>query len=104
MALDHRKILSKNTDAERISDYLSERRQSFFIGSLVSESKYVCWCPSRVCFRPLFFFLIYVNDIAENLLLSITRLFADDTSLAFSSSDVKDTKGILNHDLRMIAS
>ena len=49
------------------------------------------------------FFLIYVNDIAENL-LSITRLFADDTSLAFSSSDVKDTEGIWNHDLRMIAS
>ena len=49
------------------------------------------------------FFLIYVNDIAENL-LSITRLFADDTSLAFSSSDVKDTEGILNHDLRMIVS
>ena len=29
---------------------------------------------------------------------------ADDTSLAFSSSDVKDTEGILNHDLKMIAS
>ena len=31
-------------------------------------------------------------------------MFADDTSLAFSSSDVKDTEGILNHDIRMIAS
>ena len=30
-------------------------------------------------------------------------MFADDSSLAFSSSDVKDTEGILNHDL-MIAS
>ena len=48
------------------------------------------------------FFLVYVNDIAENL-LSITRLFADDTSSAFSASNVKDTEGILNHDLRMIA-
>ena len=40
--------------------------------------------------------------MAENL-LSITRLLADDTSLAFSASDVKDTEGILNHDLRMTA-
>ena len=31
-------------------------------------------------------------------------MFADDTSLAFSSSDVKDTEGILNHDLKMMAS
>jgi hypothetical protein len=29
-------------------------------------------------------FLLYVNDIADNL-LSLTRLFADDTSLSYSS-------------------
>ena len=30
----------------------------------------------------LLFFLVYVNDITENL-LSLTRLFADDSSLFF---------------------
>ena len=46
---------------------------------------------------------MYVNDIAENL-SSITRLFADDTSLAVISSSLADLEGILNHDLRIISS
>ena len=48
--------------------------------------------------------MIYVNDIADNLLI-ITRLFADDTSLAFLVSNVKYTEGILIiiSGLRMIA-
>ena len=44
---------------------------------------------------------IFVNDISENL-LSIARLFADDTSLSFSSKDLLDIEGI-NHDLRIIS-
>ena len=42
-------------------------------------------------------FLLYVNDISENL-LSLTRLFADDTSFFFSAANIQDIKGILNHD------
>ena len=46
---------------------------------------------------------MYVNDIVENL-LSITRLFADDTSLAFTSSSLADLEGILKYYLRIISS
>ena len=82
----------------------------FFIGyqiiyqklrSSVSEPKYTCTSvgvPQSSVLGPLFF-LIYVNDIAENLLIT-TRLFADDSSLTFSVSNVKDTEGIFNHDLK----
>ena len=49
------------------------------------------------------FFLVYVNDIVENLVSKI-RYFADDTSLAFTSSNLADLEGILNHDLRIISS
>ena len=56
--------------------------------------------PQGAVLGPLFF-LIYVNDLADNL-LSITRLFADDTSIASSSSNLMDIEGILNHDLRCI--
>ena len=48
-------------------------------------------------------FLLYVNGIVEHL-LSITRLFADDTSLAFTSSRLADLEGVLNHDLRITSS
>ena len=43
-----------------------------------------------------------MNDITENL-VSISRLFADDTSLARTTSNIDDLEGILNHDLRVIS-
>ena len=46
--------------------------------------------------------LVYVNDISEYL-LSISRLFADNTSLACSASLTANIEGILNHDLIMIS-
>jgi hypothetical protein len=46
---------------------------------------------------------VYVNDIVENL-LSITRLFADDTSLSCTTSNLDELEGILNHDLFLIHS
>ena len=44
---------------------------------------------------------MYINDIAESL-LSLTRLFADDSSLFYSAAIIKDIEGIINHDLRML--
>ena len=43
-------------------------------------------------------FPIYINDISEAL-SGIARLFADDTSLSFSSADPAEIKIILNQDL-----
>ena len=48
-------------------------------------------------------FLKYVNDVTESL-LSLTRLFADDSSLFFSASNPRDIEGILNHDLGLVSS
>ena len=42
-----------------------------------------------------------MNEISENL-LSLTRLFADDSSLFFSASNLRDIEGILNHDLIIV--
>ena len=47
-------------------------------------------------------FLIYVNDITEQL-LCLTRLFADDSSLFTSATDIHDIEGIINHDLIIIS-
>ena len=56
--------------------------------------------PQGSVLGPLFF-LVYVNDITENF-LSLTRLFADDSSL-FSATNIQDYEGILNHDLAVIS-
>ena len=46
-------------------------------------------------------FLVYINDISESL-LSLTRLFADDSSLVYSASNIYDIEGIINHDLQTL--
>ena len=46
-------------------------------------------------------FLTYVNDITDTL-LSITRLFTDDTSLATTTTNVEEMQGIINHRLSEI--
>lgn len=46
--------------------------------------------------------LIYVNDIAESL-TSVTRLFADDRSLAVSSRDKNHIEITINRDLEIIS-
>jgi hypothetical protein len=42
-------------------------------------------------------FLVYINDIGDKL-LSLSRLFADDTSLGYASQDEAQIKYVINHD------
>ena len=83
-------------------NYLEGRKQSVVVNSVRSRSLSVnAGVPQGSVLGPLLF-LVYVNDISENL-LSISRLFADDTSLACSATQIPDIEGILNHDLFMIS-
>ena len=84
-----------------IRNYISHRQQSVSVGSAKSLSRPVnAGVPQGSVLGPLFFF-VYVNDIIDNL-LSISRLVADDTSLACSASNFNDIEGIWNHDLDML--
>ena len=47
-------------------------------------------------------FLVYINDIAKQL-LSLTRLFADDSSLFYAAARLSDIAGIIIHDLIMLS-
>ena len=46
----------------------------------------------------LVFFIIYINDIADKL-VSLSRLFADDTSFGYSNQDTIQLKNVIDHDL-----
>ena len=80
-----------------IENYLSDRTQKVLIGSSMSNPKHTSVGVPQGSVLGTLFFLVYVNDIIDNL-LSITGLFVDDTSLALTSSNLADLKGILNHD------
>ena len=85
-----------------ISNYLSSRKQRVKINSATSSLLSVnAGVPQGSVLGPLLF-LVYVNDIAENL-LSPVRLFADDSSLIFSATNLKDIEGVINHDLSLIS-
>ncbi len=84
-----------------IINYLTSRRQKVFVSSSYSVEKHInAGVPQGSVLGPLLF-LIYVNDIAESL-VSITRLFADDSSLAVSNSDSAVIETTLNSDLRTV--
>lgn len=84
-----------------LENYLSNRKQSVLLNDVISSSLPVtAGVPQGSVLGPLLF-LIYVNDISENL-LSLTRLFADDSSLFVSATNIEDLEGILNHDLLII--
>ncbi len=81
---------------------MSNRKQSVSIRSTTSDTKLItAGVPQGSVLGPLLF-LIYVNDITDHL-LSIVRLFADDSSLSFSSTNVDDLEGIINYDLLTIS-
>ena len=55
--------------------------------------------PQGSVLGPLLF-LVYINDIKH---LSLTRLFADDSSLFYAAANIADKAGIINHDLQMMS-
>ena len=83
------------------TDYLSNRKQQVVLPGVTSElSTLKAGVPQSSIHGPLLF-LLYINDIVENINCSI-RFFADDTSLYIIVDDPLDTAQLLNFDISKV--
>ena len=86
---------------EWFRNYLSNRRQRVVLPGASSDWAYIrAGVPQGSILGPLLF-LVYINDIVENI-GSLIRLFADDTSLFIIVDDPITSAARLNSDLDKI--
>ena len=84
-----------------LENYISNRYQRVSIRNCLSEKGNLKGgVPQGSVLGPLLF-LLYINDIADNT-QSFSRLFADDTSLLYSSNNINEIEVIVNSDLSKI--
>ena len=75
----------------------SNKHQKVLInGVYSSETPISAGVPQGSVLSPLLY-LIYINDITDNL-TGMARLFADDTSLSFSSTNLAVIERVVNND------
>ena len=85
-----------------LNSYLTNRKQKVTLKSRSSIIKSIlAGVPQGSVLGPLLF-LVNINDIVKQL-LSLTRLFADNSSLFYAAARLSDLAGIINHDLIMLS-
>ena len=81
-----------------IQNYLYMQNHRVFVNGTFSSLKFIlAGVPQGPVLGPLFI-LIYINDLADYL-HGMAKMFADDTSLSFSSNNLAFIEHILNTDL-----
>ena len=84
-----------------LENYITDRNQKVVIRNCLSDTGNIKGgVPQGSVLGPLLF-LLYINDIVDDV-ESLSRLFADDTSLSYSSSNKMEIQLKINSDLAKI--
>ena len=93
----------RGTALQWLKSYLCNRMQCTEVGDTQSELEYIkCGVPQGSVLGPLLF-LLYINDIVESSKIFKFILFADDTSLYYSTKNPLDIQETVNNELANIS-
>ena len=92
--------LSESLD-KWFQDYISNRKQIVFINNSESRIGLLKAGVPQGSVLDSLLFLIYINDISDHL-SNLVRLFADDTSLSYSSTNLLQIERKLNSDMNIL--
>ena len=100
--MDHDILLAKlrkygieDLELAWFTSYLTNREQFCKVNGICSETKDIhCGVPQGSCLGPLLF-LIYINDLP----FSLKMMYADDTSISYSSTSLGDIEQTLSSEL-----
>ena len=84
-----------------LKDYISERKKQVLLNNSISTPGTLKLGVPQGSVLVLLLFLLFINDIADDI-QSLVRLFADDSSLMFSSTNPLEIEARLNLDLHAL--
>ena len=92
----------KESAIELLASYLSNRKQTSSINSILSEPEYVKTGVPQGGIMSSLLFIIFINDIFDLPLFGSIQMYADDSVIKYSCNTITELQSNMQHDLNII--